>query len=292
MTISPPRPKSPPLNALRAFESAARLGGFANAAEELCVTAGAISQHIKALEDWLGAELFRRRSQGVELSDFGAAVAPDLIAAFDALGQAVHHLRARSGQQKVHIAALPSIAQLWLSPRLPAIRTNLPEIGLSVSAVETPPNLAREMFDLSIFLRPVSEMPNQIMLDEDRIYPVCAPALAKTLRNPEDLKNAPLLHDTSWAEDWGHWANSILGSSDGFDRGAQYSLYSIALEETRNGAGVLIGHDCLVRPAIERGELVAPFDLPVLTGKALVLETAGFGRVSDAVCCVRDRLVR
>ena len=68
MSVSPPRPKGPPLNALRAFEAAARLGGFANAADELCVTPGAVSQHIKALEDWIGADLFERRSQGVRLS--------------------------------------------------------------------------------------------------------------------------------------------------------------------------------------------------------------------------------
>ena len=68
MPVSPPRPKGPPLNALRAYEAAARLGGFAAAAEELCVTPGAISQHIKTLEDWAGAPLFLRRSHGVRLT--------------------------------------------------------------------------------------------------------------------------------------------------------------------------------------------------------------------------------
>lgn len=291
MSISPPRPKSPPLNALRAFEAAARLGGFANAAEELCVTPGAISQHIKTLEDWLGADLFQRRSQGVALSEFGTTVAPDLTAAFDTLGQAVHTMRAGSGQQKVHIAALPSVAQLWLSPRLPAVRAELPSLSLSVSAVETPPNLAREMFDLSLFLRTPTGQASEVVLEADRIYPVCAPAVAAQLQTPRDLHNAPLLHDTSWAGDWEHWAQSALGHSDGFDRGAQYSLYSIALEEARNGAGVLIGHHSLVHPALERGDLVAPFNLPVETGKALVLETASLHHAAPGVRAVTKRLM-
>ena len=180
MSVNPPRPKGPPLNALRAFEAAARLGGFANAAEELCVSPGAISQHIKTLEDWLGAPLFTRRSQGVKLSEFGASVAPSLYAAFDAMGEAVHQMRALSAHQTVHIAALPSVAQLWLSPRLPAIRAALPEVSISVSALETPPNLAREMFDLSLFLRAPTGAPHEVILADDLIYPVCTPALAAT----------------------------------------------------------------------------------------------------------------
>lgn len=93
MAISPPRPKGPPLNALRAFEAAARLGGFAAAADELCVTSGAIAQHIKSLESWAGADLFERRSQGVRLTALGSAVAAQFSAAFDGLGEAVHSLR-------------------------------------------------------------------------------------------------------------------------------------------------------------------------------------------------------
>lgn len=277
MSVSPPRPKGPPLNALRAFEAAARLGGFALAAEELGVTPGAVSQHIRTLEDWLGAPLFHRRSQGVILTDLGAATAPALTGAFDALGGAVQQMRARSGQATVHVAALPGVAQLWLSPRLPAIRAALPGIGLSVSAVETPPNLSREPFDLSLFLRDPGELPDAEVLEEDAIFPVCAPDLAARLSAPEDLRDAPLLHDAFWSGDWPFWARGVLGSADGFDRGARYSLYAIALDEARHGAGVLMGHACLVRAALDRGELMAPFGSRAVlpTGRALVLDMAG-----------------
>jgi len=150
MSISPPRPKSPPLNAMRAFESAARLGGFSKAADELCVTPGAISQHIKSLEEWAGAPLFKRRSQGVMLTELGMETASQFSDAFDALGGAVRSLRSGARQSTINIAALPSVAQLWLSPRLPAIRAALSDLKISITALETPPNLYREMFDISI----------------------------------------------------------------------------------------------------------------------------------------------
>ena len=283
MSVSPPRPKGPPLNALRAFEAAARLGGFANASEELGVTPGAISQHIKVLEDWVGVALFERRSQGVRLTETGAALAPEFANAFDALGEAVRRLRASATHRTLHIAALPSIAQLWLSPRLPEVRTALPQIGLSVSATETPPNLSREMFDLSLFFREPQGGRRETVLAPDIIYPVCAPDLAADLRNIQDLSHHTLLHDALWPEDWAFWAQGAGIAIDGVDTGPSFSLYSVALEEAKHGAGVLIGHHALVAPALARGELMAPFDIRITTPKSLVLETAAVPRSGDAL---------
>ena len=281
MTVAPPRPKGPPLNALRAFEAAARLGGFSNAAEELCVTPGAISQHVKALEDWVGAELFERRSQGVRLTPTGANVAPEFARAFDAVGEAVHLLRSRAKNRTLHIAALPGIAQLWLSPRLPEIRAEMPEIGLSVSATEHPPNLSREMFDLSLFLRVPTGLSRERELEKDVIFPVCSPEVATRLSCPADLAGETLLHDALWPGDWSRWAGVAASELTGLDRGPSFSLYAIALEEAKNGAGVLIGHRCLVDKALQKGDLVAPFARPVETGKSLVLETAVLPRRGD-----------
>jgi LysR family glycine cleavage system transcriptional activator len=276
MSVSPPRPKGPPLNALRAFEAAARLGGFANAAEELCVTPGAISQHIRALEAWIGADLFERRSQGVRLTALGAEAMPGFATAFDAMGAAVHGLRAAARHGTLHIAALPSVAQLWLSPRLPAVRTALPDLRISVSAIESPPNLARDLFDLSLFIRPPTGAPGERVLAPDLILPVCAPALAERLHSPADLAGETLLHDALWPEDWAHWAQEMLPEIRLPTTGPRYSLYAIALEEARHGAGVLMGHQSLVQAALADGSLVAPFDLAVPTGKALVLEHGTF----------------
>ena len=276
MSVSPPRPKGPPLNALRAFEAAARLGGFANAAEELCVTPGAISQHIRALEDWIGADLFERRSQGVRLTALGAEALPGFATAFDAMGAAVHGLRNAARHGTLHIAALPSVAQLWLSPRLPAVRAALPDLRVSVSAIETPPNLARDLFDLSLFVRPPTGARGERVLAQDMILPVCAPEVATRLRGPADLAGETLLHDALWPGDWALWARSVLSGTRLPTNGPRYSLYAIALEEARHGAGVLMGHQSLVQSALEDGSLIAPFAAPVPTGKALVLEHPAF----------------
>lgn len=274
MSVSPPRPKGPPLNALRAFEAASRLGGFAAAAEELCVTPGAVSQHIKALEEWVGAPLFERRSQGVALTRLGAKAAEDFRAAFDALGLAQRSLRAHASAAEVSVAALPAVAQLWLSPRMPAIRAAAPDCAISITALESPPNLRREMFDISLFFAEPTGRDGQRILAEDAIFPVCAPRIAERLASPRDLAGETLLRDAAWSDDWAQWAAGAGQRDLETDSGPAFSLYSLAVEEAISGAGVLIGHAPLLRRELESGALVAPFDLKLPGGKALVLELA------------------
>lgn len=267
MSVSPPRPKGPPLNALRAFEAAARLGGFARAADELCVTSGAITQQIKGLEEWIGAALFERQAQGVKLTRAGVAVAADFTAAFDDLGRAVQKMRATAGMRVVQIAALPSIAQLWLSPRLPAIRRAYPDLTISVTALEKPPNLLRAGFDIGIFYsnEPASE--RHIRVQQDEIFPVCAPAVATGVKRLNDLQNAVLIGDTTWAQDWGKW----LGVGEVAHKGPSYSLYSLAVAEAVQGAGVLIGHRALVAAHLAAGTLLEPFQNRIRLDQHLAL---------------------
>ena len=273
MTVVPPRPKPPPLNALRAFEAAARLGGFSAAAQELCVTQGAIAQQIKHLEDWAGATLFVRHARGVRLSAAGKAVLPRLGEAFDALGDVTQTLRREGAASEVRIAALPSIAQLWLSPRLPAIRAALPGTAVSVTAMESAPNLVRDPYDMAVFFADTTPT-GAISLGRDIIYPVCAPDIANKLKTPDDLDGHTLIHDASWKDDWESWLSAAAPGLAFDTSGPAYSLYALAVEEARNGAGILIGHEALVRPLIERGELTAPFKETVKLPRVLSLETA------------------
>lgn len=275
MSVSPPRPKGPPLNALRAFEAAGRLGGFAPAAEELSVTPGAISQQIKSLEAWASAPLFNRHAQGVRLTRTGARLLPDLVRAFDTLGDVARKLRDAGPRTKLQIAALPSVAQLWLSPRLPALRKALPDNRISVTAMEHPPNLKREVFDLCLFLTEPTGAGSETILMRDEIFPVCAPDVAARLETPRDLAGETLLVDESWAGDWPQWAAAAGCDLPNITEAARYSLYALALAEARSGAGVLIGHTGLVQDALNDGSLVAPFGLRVPTGKSLVLTTTG-----------------
>lgn len=267
MSVAPPRPKGPPLNALRAFEAAARLGGFAAAAEELLVTPGAVAQQVRLLEEWAGARLFIRHAQGVRLTPLGVEAARAYGAAFDALGSATHSLRAGAAPDTVRIATLPGLAQLWLSPRLPHIRATTGAI-ISVSAIETPPNLNRAQFDLAIFFAEAEGAETTTDLGPDLIFPVCAPPLAPKVR-AEGLGKATLLSDAAWTEDWALWSK---GSA--MPDGPVFSLYALAISEAVAGAGVVMGHEHLVRHLLDEGSLIAPFDHKVQTGKRLTLSVA------------------
>jgi len=198
---------------------------------------------------------------------------PRLGEAFDALGDVTQTLRREGAVSEVRIATLPSIAQLWLSPRLPAIRSALPGTTISVTAMEAAPNLIRDPYDLAVFF--TNTVPTGgISLGRDIIYPVCAPDIANTLKTPGDLEGRTLIHDTSWKDDWESWLAAVEPDQPFDTSGPAYSLYALAVEEARNGAGVLIGHEVLVRPMIERGELVTPFDTVVELPRLLALETA------------------
>ena len=264
----------PSLPALRAFDAAARLGSFRAAAEALSISSTAISHHVRGLEEQLQVPLFHRTGRTVTLSDAGKRLAEATAQAFDMLGQAVHALRTRSAPHNIRIATLPSLAQLWLSGKLGELRRIAPEISVSVVAVEHPPNLAREPFDVSLFFQSSDPEPYQTALFRDRIFPVCTPDLASRLKLIADLAGETLIHDSAWAGDWAHWLQAVDGAPRKGQRGPVHSLFSVALEEACNGAGVLMAHEALVQSRLDSGRLVAPFPDKVALDRRLVLSCA------------------
>lgn len=266
MSVAPKRPKGPPLNAMRAFEAAARHVSFVTAADELGVTPGAISQHIKTLEGWAGTALFRRNAQGVELTKAGASLVSRFTLAFDTMADATRALRNLGPDVDFHIATLPSVAQLWLPARLSKIRAHFPLINFSVTAMETPPNLSRELFDLAIFFDDPKGSPENVPICGDTLVPVCAPGLkARDL----DFQTATLLHDQTWADDWALWSKETGTPIDDPRRGPKFSLYSLAVEEAKAGAGVLIGHLSLIEESLANGFLKHASERRCHTGRHL-----------------------
>ncbi|MBT3141000.1 LysR family transcriptional regulator [Phaeobacter gallaeciensis] len=271
MTVAPKRPKGPPLNAMRAFEAAARHVSFVSAAEELNVTPGAISQHVKSLEAWSEMPLFRRNAQGVVLTQAGQALVADFTAAFDGVANATRALRNLNPNPDFQIAALPSIAQLWLPKRLAKIRAQLPMINFSVTALETAPSLSRELFDLAIFFGESDGTANQISICSDDIVPVCSPVLLDRFAN-EGFDSLTLLHDQTWVDDWKTWCEAVEMPVKNVQNGPKFSLYSLAVEEAKAGAGALMGHLCLIDDLVACGELVIPKNTSCSTGKSLILQ--------------------
>lgn len=258
MPLSPQRLRLPSLNALRAFEAAARCGSFVKAADELGVTAGAVTQQIRQLEAWLGVRLFDRLAQGVALTPAARAALPRLSRGFDMLAHSVQDLRAAHEGRALTIAALPCIAQLWLSPRLPALQQSFPGLQASVTAMEQPPDTRRDRYDLSLFY--LDEAPaSALALGPDAILPVCTPAIAARLKTTADLASETLLHDAVWRSDWARWLDSV-GARKAVDagRGPAFSLYALALDAALSGTGVLMGRLSLVQPYLADGRLVAP----------------------------------
>lgn len=252
------------LNALRAFEASARLGGFARAAQELKVTPGAIAALVKTLEAQYGAALFERHAKGVRLTPLGESVSTQFTEAFDAVEAAARTLRRLAAPQRVHIVTSPALAQLWVGPRLPRLTEMLAPIEISVTAVDEPPNLKRSPFDLCLFYTERVAR-GQRRLAEEEVLPVCVPALATRITAAQDLASVRCIQDVGW-RDWDVWSQAVMPEQHFVARGPGFSLYSIALQQALLGAGVLIGRRSLVQPYLDSGELVVAIDQPVPLG--------------------------
>lgn len=282
-SLLPPRLNTPPMNAMRAFEAAARHGNFHRAAEELCVTPGAIAQHIKKLEDWAGARLFNRHAQGVTLTPLAERVLPGLTYGFDALGHCAQQLRHAADRPVIRVAALPAVAQLWLSPRLSEIRAHLEGVEFSIDALDACPALPRDGFDLALYPSDWARAAGlqRRVLAENSLVPVAAPTVANTLRRVDDLKHATLIHDAALKGDWKLWLRTVGGTGIDAEQGPTHSLYSIAVDRCIEGDGVLIGHTALVGRALAEKRLVPVFPDLAIDGPDLCLITPEHGSETD-----------
>lgn len=255
----------PPLNWVRAFEAAARHEGFLKAGEELGVSAGAVSQQVKQLEGRLGVRLFERHPRGVRLTEAGATYRDALGPALDRIAAATDSVAAAAGRPRLRIAALPALAEKWLTPRLPGFQERHPNVSVEVSVAESLDGAAAP-FDLGIHYNDAGG-PGTVAtpLFRDRMSPVCAPALAREmkLKAPEDLLRCRLLYDTKWAEDWTAWFAAAGLPAGGGQRDSGFTLYSMAVEAACEGLGVAMGHHALVARELDSGRLVAPFAVTV-----------------------------
>ncbi|MBV9949290.1 MAG: LysR family transcriptional regulator, partial [Myxococcales bacterium] len=202
-------PPLPPLNALRAFEAAARHLSFTRAAEELCVTQTAISHQIKLLESHLGARLFLRHPRRIALTAEGLAWARELGEVFSRLEAANRRLRATAGADRplVSVSAIPSFAARWLIPRLGRFLTEHPGLDLRVSPSEHLVDFAGERVDVGIRYG-AGRYPGLVVdkLADDAFVVVCSPALLarRALHRPEALARHLLLRDDS-RDAWPRW---------------------------------------------------------------------------------------
>ncbi len=260
----------PPLNALRAFEAAARHLSVSRAAAELHVTPAAISHQVKALEEWMGLPLFRRLNRQVLLTDAGQTCFKGLRDGFDRLAATVAKVRAGAGDGPLTVSTAPSIASKWLVPRLDRFRRAHPDIDVRIDAKPALTDFARDNVDIAIrYGRGHYPGLRADRLMAESVFPLCSPKLRRgppRLRHPRDLARHTLLHIDmpvmGEAEPtWEMWLLAAGVSGVDWTRGPRFSVSSMAIETAIAGQGVVLGSDVLCAADLAAGRLVKPFDV-------------------------------
>lgn len=256
----------PPLNALRAFEAAARLGSFARAATELNVTATAISQQVRTLEQYLDIALFERRPAGLLLTDLGRSLLPELTSGFERLRIASELARAGQHAGPLTLTMLPALATGWLLPRWPDFQRRHPRIELVLRTDRHLVDFRRHAVDLAIrFAAAGTPGLRAVPLLHEDLFPVASPALVEGRAPPRtlaDLATWPLLHDLDaepnqpWMS-WYAWfdrAGIALPSSTTV--AMRFTDSSVMLDAASRGQGVMLGRSHFVAESLRRGALV------------------------------------
>jgi len=262
--------KLPPLNALRAFEAAARHGSFLGAARELGVTPPAVSQQVKALERHLGRRLFERRNNAISLTDAGRAAYPAIAEGFEKILAVNRMAETERVKTRLVVSALPSVALAWLGPLLADYALAHPGFSFALRAEEDPVSFAGQEIDLRLCYD--SQLYADLAVEPllvDRVMPLCAPdwlAARPQVKSVADLDDRDLIHI-----DWGpsfaslpSWADCFKAEGVARDsrpsrQGQLVSFSSLALDLAAAGLGMALGQALLARRALAAGRLVSPF---------------------------------
>jgi LysR family glycine cleavage system transcriptional activator len=264
----------PPLNALRAFEAAARHLSFTRAGKELCVTAAAVSQQVRLLEEWLGMPLFQRRHRSLALTQAGGSYLPYVRDGLERLAEATGRLLASDERSTLWVGAMASFASQWLVPRLSRFRHQHPAIDVCLSTAH---HLSDSEFeDVSDRLVDFTHRSPDVTirygrgswaglqaekLAGEQVFPVCSPTVLHgpiPLAEPAHLSQHTLLHDVL-PEDWGQWLSAVGVSAVDSRRGPIFSHSHDMIRAALLGQGVGLGRSLLVQDDVAQGRLVRPF---------------------------------
>jgi LysR family glycine cleavage system transcriptional activator len=272
----------PPLNALRAFEAAARSGSYVAAGEELGVSPAAVSQQVKNLEAFLGKELFRRYNNRIVLTDAGQTIysgASEALTAISAFTEQVVSGRARS---RLVISTLPSVAERWMGPKLAARHREKPHFRFELRIEEDIVDFARNDIDLRLAYG-VNLYPEMVTIPllRDEVLPMCSPAYLE--RNPaarsnflDQVPDDDLIH-TDWGRSfvshptWRAWYGATGIDRPDETRGFRIGKSSLALDLARDGFGVALGQRMMAADDLRAGRLVILDARPIPLGHAYSL---------------------
>lgn len=254
-----------PLNGLRVFEAAYRQGSFTRAAIELRVTQAAVSHQVARLEDRLGVTLFVRASGGLVPTDEGRALYPVLEHGFDAMARTLDRITGQRHVETLQIGVVTTFAVGWLMPRLPEFRQTHPSIDLRLSTNNNRVDILREGLDMAIRYGTGT----WTGLDAERLLeaplaPLCAPSIAESLTNPEDLGREVLLRSYR-SDEWPRWF-AEAGSSCPPLTGPMFDSSLAMADVASDGAGVALLPVAMFARRVAEGRLVQPFPTAVSAG--------------------------
>lgn len=255
-----------PLSALRAVEAIARTGTLARAAEELGVTAGALSQRLAKAEAALGHALFIRTSSGLKPTEICAQVAPRLTRAMTDLSSVVSDMRSAENTA-LTVSVAPIFASRWLIWRIRKFHEENPEISVRVVPTTEIVDLDRSEVDIGIR---VGEDPaigiGAIKLLDQKVFPVCSPEIGKGIKTTADLAKIPVIRENEALYGWKAWLAEQGLSTLKLKAGPTYADASLCLDAAMTGQGVFMAWETLACDALERGQVVSPFNQRSPTG--------------------------
>ncbi len=271
----------PSLNALRAFEAAARLHSVSRAATELHVTHGAVSRQLRLLEEEIGLELFERDGRGIRPTLAGQQLQEAATAAFAQLHSRIAQIRRPSRPEALVLGCPGSILARWMIPRLQALQRELPDLTLHLSAQDGdfPPGL--DGLDAALLLgqSPWPADWDVQALAPERIGPVLSPELARELdlvsRPPAALLDCALLHTVSRPQAWPTWASAVGLDPGQLHLGSGFEHLYYLLEAAVAGIGIAISPQPLVSEDLRNGRLVAPWGFTGTAGQWALCTPAG-----------------
>ena len=288
------RSRLPPLNAIKAFEAAARLGSFTRAAEELNVTHGAVSRQIRLLEDWLGTRLFVRTSRNAVPTQAGTELLVEAGPTLDRLAAVCLRVQNREPTRgQLHVSALPTFAMRWLIPRMPDFQRHHPGVDLQIVTASTPAEQFR--MDVDAVISGPSPQPGWLgsRFLAETYLPLLSPGLIKEhpLRAPADLGQHTLLHAATRREMWPRWL-AAAGIADLRPARSQvFEHFYFAIQAAIEGLGVVMGPLALVGDELGEGRLVAPIREPALRTRGYFVYALETSNAAPAVTALRQWLV-
>jgi LysR family glycine cleavage system transcriptional activator len=254
----------PPLNALKAFEAAARSESFTRAAEELNVTHGAVSHQVKALEALLGIKLFNREHQRLAITEAGREYLAVVRDALDRIAVGTDRLVQRQSSGTLTISTSPDFAAKWLVHRLGRFAERHPEISIRVSAAMQQVDFAREDVDVAV-RHGDGKWPGLeiVRLCSERLFPVCSPKLISgrnRITTAADLLKFPLLRLSDW-NTWSRWFEAAGVAADPRAHGPILNSASMLIDAAVDGQGIALARTTLAAWDILNGRLVRPIDI-------------------------------